>query len=112
MNTLHLIAYGDLQIGVIFFIMSWPLILRKVPMNHGFGIRIPAAFESERRWYEINAYGGRQLAAWSLLLIATGIAGFFVSPENFKIYACGSLLAAILAITMPLLLILRRGKRP
>ena len=111
MNTLHLIAYGDLQLGVIIFIMSWPLILRKVPMNHGFGIRIPAAFTSEQRWYDLNAYGGRQLASWSSLLIAAGVAGFFISPDHFDLFAYGSLLVAILAIAMPLLFILRRSRR-
>ena len=112
MNTLHLIAYGDLQLGAIIFIMSWPLILRKVPMNHGFGIRIPAAFESEQRWYDLNAYGGRQLAVWSLLLLAVGVTGFFLGAAQLELYAYGSLFAAILAVTMPLLLILRRSKRP
>ena len=112
MNTLHLIAFGDLQLGVLIFAISWPLILRKVPMNHLVGIRIPAAFASEQRWYDLNAYGGRQLAAWSLLLIAAGLAGFFISPDHLAFYACGSLLAAILAIALPLFFILRRSRRP
>jgi hypothetical protein len=37
-------------------------------MNGAYGIRIPAAFESEQRWYDINAYGGRKLAGWSWLV--------------------------------------------
>jgi hypothetical protein len=111
MNTMNLIVFGDLQLGVIIFVMSWPLILRKVPMNQFYGVRIRAAFESEQRWYDINAYGGRQLATWSLLLIATGVAGFFVSPAHFDLYACGRLIAAILAVTMPLALILRQSRR-
>ena len=112
MNTMHLIVYGDLQLGVIIFVMSLPLILRKVPMNQVFGIRIRAAFESEQRWYDINAYGGRQLATWSLLLIAAGVTGFFISPAHFDLFAYGSLVVAILAITMPLLMILRWSRRP
>lgn len=112
MNTMHLIIYGDLQLGVIIFVMSLPLMLRKVPMNQVYGIRIRAAFESEQRWYAINAYGGRQLAIWSLLLIAAGVTGFFIAPAHFKMFAYGSLLAAILAITMPLLMILRWSRRP
>lgn len=47
------------------FLLSLPLIFRKVPMNHFNGIRLRASFESEERWYDINAYGGRQLAACS-----------------------------------------------
>lgn len=112
MDTLRLIAFGDCQLGVLIFAISWPLILRKVPMNHVYGIRIRAAFESEQRWYDINAYGGRQLAGWSLLLIAAGVMGFFISPAHFDLYAYGSLIAAILVVTMPLLFILRWSRRP
>jgi len=111
MNLMHLIIFGDLQLGVIIFATSWPLILRKVPMNQVYGIRIRASFESEQRWYDINAYGGRQLASWSLLLIGAGVAGIFVSPSHFELFAYGSLIAAILAITMPLVLILRWSRR-
>ena len=56
------IALVTLLSGILIFILSLPLISRKIPMNGGYGIRIPAAFESEQRWYDINAYGGRQLA--------------------------------------------------
>jgi hypothetical protein len=112
MNPMHLIVYGDLQLGVIIFAISWPLILRKVAMNQVYGIRIRAAFESEQRWFDINAYGGRQLATWSLPLIAAGVTGLFISPAHFDFYAYSSLIAAILAITIPLFLILRWSRRP
>ena len=109
---MRLIILGDLQLGVIILAMSLPLILRKVPMNQAYGIRIRAAFESEQRWHDINAYGGRQLATWSLLPIAAGATGFWVAPAHFDLYASGSLIAAILAITIPLFLILRWSRRP
>ena len=111
MNTIKLIACGDLQLGVLFLVASLPLMLRKIPRNQVYGIRIPAAFASEQRWYDVNAYGGRQLATWSFLLIAAGVTGFFVAPEDFALYAGGSLVAAILAVTIPLLLILRWSRR-
>ena len=108
---MRLIVFGDLQLGVIIFVLSLPLMLRKVPMNQVYGIRIRAAFESEQRWYDINAYGGRQLASWSSLLIAAGVIGFFVSPAHFELYAYGSLIIAILAIMVPLILILKWSRR-
>jgi hypothetical protein len=70
------IAIVTLLSGVLIFILCLPLICRKIPMNSVYGIRIPAAFESEQRWYDINAYGGRRLAAWSWLVMVAGIAGF------------------------------------
>lgn len=111
MNTIKLIAFGDLQVGVIIFALSLPLVLRKVPMNRSYGIRIRAAFESEQRWYDINAYGGRQMAIWSWLLILAGVIGFFVSPVHFDFYVCASLVAAILVIGIPLILIIRWSRR-
>lgn len=111
MDTLKLIALGDLQIGLLMLILSLPLVFRKIPMNRMYGIRIPAAFESEERWYAINAYGGRQLAGWSLPLIAAGVTGFFVSPAHFEWYAYGSLMIAVLVFAMPLLLIMRWSRR-
>jgi hypothetical protein len=76
------IAIVTLFSGILIFVLSLPLISRKIPMNGGYGIRIPAAFESEQRWYDINAYGGRQLAAWSWLITVAGTVGFFVSPSS------------------------------
>jgi len=112
MDTFKLIAVGDLQLGLILFLTSLPLILRQVPMNKTYGIRIKAAFESDQRWYDINAYGGRQLAIWSWLLIGAGVTGFLISPAHFDAYAGGSLGAAIVAITIPLILIVRHSRKP
>jgi hypothetical protein len=63
MDTTKMIIVADILFGVLLFGLSLPLVLRKVPMNDLYGIRIPAALESEQRWYDINAYGGRQFAA-------------------------------------------------
>ena len=112
MDTMKLIAVGDLQVGILIFVISLPLAFRKVPMNAWYGVRIRAAFESDQRWYEINAYGGRQLAIWSWLLIVFGVTGFFISSAHFNAYAYGSLAAAIVAIAIPLILILRWSRRP
>jgi hypothetical protein len=112
MDSIKLIAIGDIQVGIIMFFISMPLVYRQVPMNRAYGIRIRAAFESDQRWYDINAYGGRQFAIWSWLLIAAGVMGFFVPAAYFDAYAYGSLGAAILAVTIPLILILRWSGRP
>jgi hypothetical protein len=69
-NVLALIV---LLVGLFMFLSSLPLVYRKVPMNHFYGIRITEAFESKQRWYDINAYAGRQMAIWSWPIVATGI---------------------------------------
>src|SRR5687767_14650597 len=95
------IALTILISGLLIFLICLPLIYRKVPMNSTYGIRIAAAFKSEQRWCDINAYGGRCLAAWSWLIIATGAAGFFVSPEQKETYAFGSVAVAVLSVAIP-----------
>jgi hypothetical protein len=111
MDTTKLLALGELNLGVIIFIISLPLMLRKVPMNQTYGIRIKAAFKSEASWYEINAYGGRLLAGWSPLMIAAGITGFFMSPDHFVAYAASCGVCTLLTLSVPLLLICKRGRQ-
>jgi len=57
---------------------SLPLMRRRVKMNRWYGVRIPAAFESEAAWFDINHYGGRLLFIWGLVIAATAIVGWFV----------------------------------
>ena len=65
--------------GIIFILISIPLLQKKVPMNRLYGFRIPKAFESEETWYEINRYGGQQFIRWSIMLILIGIL-YFIFP--------------------------------
>jgi hypothetical protein len=92
--------------GVLIVLVSLPLIYRKVPMNALWGIRIRPAFESEERWYAINAYGGRQLARWAGLIIAAGVAGLFLPPDRLPIYAIASTIVITLATVAPIIQIL------
>ena len=88
--------------GLLLFFVSIPLALRKVPMNRYYGFRTAAAFKSEQDWYDINAYAGKQMAFWSLLLIAAGIAGFFLPPEYKEMYERWSpiFLVAVIVIAL------------
>ena len=77
-HDLHTQAYilgvTDIAIALLAAIAAIPLIKRKVPMNHLYGIRIPAAFKSQAHWYTINAYGGKQLLYWSIPALCIGLA--------------------------------------
>jgi uncharacterized membrane protein len=59
--------------GGLLAALSIPLVLRKVPMNRAYGIRLPKAFSSESNWYEINAYGGRLLFVYGVALCIFGV---------------------------------------
>ena len=101
------VAITILLSGLLIFLLCLPLIYRKVPMNQTYGIRIAAAFKSEQRWYEINAYGGRRLAAGSVFIIVAGVVGFFVSPEYKGAYAFGSVGVALLSVLIPVVQVFR-----
>jgi hypothetical protein len=74
------IVLGLMNIGIAFLIIlvSLPLIKRKIKMNGFYGVRIKKSYESEKNWYNINAYGGKQLTFWSIPLIIAGIVCFFI----------------------------------
>ena len=81
--------------------ISLPLVYRKIPMNRLWGVRVRAAFESNQRWYDINAYGGRLLAFWSLPVIATGLVGLFLTPEVILAYAWSAAAITLLSVLVP-----------
>ena len=100
---MSVVALVILSSGLLAFVVSLPLAYRKVPMNHFYGFRIEEAFESKQRWYDINAFGGRQMAAWSWLVIGTGAVGLLIhNPGYFLVYAFASIPVTLLAVFIPI----------
>ena len=92
------IAITHLLVGLTTVAVAVPLARRKIKMNRWYGIRIPAAFESEQRWYEINEYGGRLLLRGGVLIILAAVPEFFLG----RIYWAAGALAAAAIITLVL----------
>ncbi|MDQ7029510.1 MAG: SdpI family protein [Ardenticatenia bacterium] len=69
----------SLVMGCAFIALALPLIWRKVPPNHWYGLRVPATFADERVWYEANARAGKELLALGVLIIALGAFLYFVT---------------------------------
>ena len=90
--------------------LSWPLIKRKIGPNRWYGIRIRAAFESEARWYEINAYGGRLFRRWGLVVALVGVAGLALPPSLWPAYAVGSAGVMLGGLVVVLLAIYRQAR--
>jgi uncharacterized membrane protein len=101
------VSSGILLVGLVTLLISLPLIYRKVPMNAFYGIRIRASFQSEQRWYDINAQGGKLFAKWSMLIIVAGLIGFFVPIDIFLFYVPVAVVAVLLAVSMPLIQVVR-----
>jgi hypothetical protein len=68
--------------GLLFIGISIPLVKRKIKMNSLYGFRMEKSFKSEENWYNINAYGGKELMVWSVPVILLGIICFFIPSNN------------------------------
>jgi len=99
--------------GLITFLISLPLVYRKVPKNNFYGVRLKASFASDQSWYDINAYGGKQLAFWSWPLVLVGVIGFCIPPEDAIVpfYGAAILAAALVSMILPLSRILRYARQ-
>lgn len=79
MNTTNImLGIANISCGVLFILISIPLLKRKIRSNYFYGFRISKAFESEENWFNINAYGAKQMIIWSIPIILIGIISFFV----------------------------------
>jgi len=65
--------------------ISYPLIRRKIKMNHLYGFRFPQSFYSEENWYEINAYGGKAFIIWAIAAIMASILFILFPVDNFAL---------------------------
>ena len=95
--------------------LSWPLIKRKIGMNRWYGIRIRAAFESEARWYDLNAYGGRLFRRWGLVVTLVGLVGLALPPSLWPAYAVGSagvILGGLVVVLIAIYRYARSSKKP
>lgn len=101
--------------GLLLAAFSLPLVLRRIPMNRAYGIRVPEAFTSEERWYDINAFGGRLFLVYGLLLAAFGFLARGLAPAPASpwspVFIVGPLLVA-LALLPPIRSYARRRARP
>ena len=105
------IPYVLCGIGFLTALLSVPLILRMVPMNRIYGIRIRKAFVSQHNWYEINAYGGKLLLAFGLFLLVFGCFGREFAPPPTSIWAPVFLVFPLLPMVPVLALISAFARR-
>lgn len=84
-HVVPFVLVGALLIGV-----SIPMLLRRVPPNPLYGLRVPATFADPWVWYEANAASGRDLIVNGVLLIvvAVGLAPIRSIPEPIYALCC------------------------
>jgi predicted Ser/Thr protein kinase len=85
-------------LGLLFFGLGLPLWLRLVPMNSFYGVRLPSTFQSDQRWFAVNAVFGKHLFWWSLLVMGAGIAGFYQLPRHQDAYPWAAITLTLVAV--------------
>jgi uncharacterized membrane protein len=104
------IPYVHMAIGALIVVLAVPLLLRRVPMNHAYGVRVREAFVSQRNWYDVNAFGGKCLLIVGLFLLAVGYLGRALAPSPRSAWAPVYLLVPLLAL-IPAVAVIRSYAR-
>lgn len=104
MNPINLILGLSFVIcGIIFILMSLPLLKGTIKMNNWYGVRFKKSFESDENWFKINKYGSQQLIKWSVLLILIGVITLFIPFGNNQALIIAISSAPILVMLPPLI---------
>ncbi|MBV8224180.1 MAG: magnesium/cobalt transporter CorA [Verrucomicrobia bacterium] len=67
--------------GLIFVSTCIPLVLRKIPPNRFYGVKVPKAYESTELWYKVNAKGGRIMIVYGAIMTAIGLILLFAGER-------------------------------
>ena len=81
------IATGLFLLSGLMIVISLPLVFRMVKMNNVYGVRIPEAFQSQERWFQINCFGGVLLFLWGAAMGITGAMGVSLKLGQSPRYA-------------------------
>ena len=96
--------------GGLLAVLSLPLVLRMVPMNRFYGIRIPKAFVSDSNWYAINAHGGRVFIAYGVALVTFGLLARDLAPPPTSIWTAVFIVGPMVLV-FPLLALINAHAR-
>jgi len=98
-------------VGLLATALSIPLVLRRVPRNRVYGVRVAQAFASDRNWYEINSYGGKLLLGYGVFLTAFGYFARNLAPPLSSLWSPVFVVGPLLLVFPLLALIGLRARR-
>ncbi len=85
--------------GALIIAVCLPLLKGQIKPNALYGIRLAKSFESDENWFKMNRYGAKQMMLWAGVMMAFGLATFFLPLHSHQT------LTAIVAV-LPVLLVL------
>lgn len=56
-------------VGVFLMFVGLPMMLRRIPPNGFFGLRVPATFKDTEVWYDANAASGRDMLLFGIFVV-------------------------------------------
>ena len=83
-------------------------------MNGFYGIRIPESFRSEKRWYQINSFGGVLFLFWGLCIGVCGGVGVTLPSTQWGRYtriSAGVIIGGLLLITAAIFVYAAKTKK-
>lgn len=93
-------------LGVVMAVLSIPLLLRRIPPNPIYGLRVPATFRDEQVWYDANAASARDLlwlgigiALLAVVLPVVGVRDMAFVITWAGVAGAGSLVVTVLGWT-------------
>jgi hypothetical protein len=107
-NIIFAVMY--IVLGLLVMAISIPLKNGKVAMNHVIGVRLKKSFTSEKNWYLMNSYGGRQLLIWSAVLVLLGFVVLFFPFNGSELFITLFAFMPVIVLIVPTLLIVRYSK--
>lgn len=74
--------------GLAIMALAVPLMLRRIPPNPLYGLRVPATFADPDVWYAANARSGRELLAYgaAIVLFTLAFAPPRLAPDRFGLW--------------------------
>ena len=88
------IVIGLVQIGA-----AIPLLLRRVPPNHLYGLRVSETLGNAGIWYEANARSARDLLWVGVGTVVAAVALYLLPwghPDHYALVVCGLLVAGVI----------------
>jgi len=90
--------------GLILVGVGFPLMRRRVPPNHWYGVRIPSTLADEHTWYAVNERCGRDLIVVGTAVVLVALVAPIVlphwRPEWRALLVAVVLIAGLVAMTI------------
>jgi len=67
--------------GIVYVLVSVPLLFNKLGPNRFYGIRIAKAYESTEMWYKVNRIGAKIFLRYGVVMLAVGVVAAFISTN-------------------------------